>query len=475
MYGKTRTIGVVTLAAAMAVAIHTTPARGQYQLQKLTTDDPIPPGANYLFYAEDVAVSGDRLVVAARYSDMFDLLASGFAYVYRREGLNWIQEARLSPSDGVPLDRFASNLAISGDRIAVAAWGLETVYVFHRTDTGWIEEAQLTPADAPAVNTFGRPVTMSDDVVVVGAANDDQGGRGAGAVYVFRRTGTDWVQEAKLIAGDAVGGSGFGGSVDVDGNYLIVGSPADDEAGKLSGAAYVFRYDGSNWVEEDKFVGSDTVAGDRFGLQVALAAEYALVAIPYHEDPAGGVYLFRREGTEWIEQPKLTPDDAQGVSGFQIALSTDHALLGYGGDDDAGTNSGAAYVFTRSGDAWTQVAKLTAGDAAAWDMFGGSLPFGRGVAIANDYLVVASAGGGLTEGTGGSAYIFCIPPSPCIPTLSAWGVAIMGLLLLAAGAVLLRRNRAAGDLRTGHSGFRAPFFLLAVASVFCALPAMMRR
>ena len=296
--------GLVWFVAVVGFWLNPIAANAQCEVQTLTTDDTVPPW-QFLF-GSSVAASEDHVVVGATYSNAISTVNSGFAYVYRRDGTRWIEEQRLSPSDGTLTDHFGDKVAISGDRVAVSAWGLQAVYVFRREAEGWVEEAKLVPWDAPAWNDFGRPIGMTGDVIVVGAEEDDEAGARVGAAYVYRRTNTSWLPDQKLLASDAwESGGSFGRAVALDGDYILVADPSHvrDEGG--TGWVYVFRHNGNQWIEEQMLIGSDTAIGDSFGNALALNDNLALIGAPYYDGGftnAGAAYVFRRESASWVEE-----------------------------------------------------------------------------------------------------------------------------------------------------------------------------
>ncbi len=115
---------LVGLTVGVSLSAGINPALGQCEQQKLYTDDSPPPGAAWLIFGARVAVSGDRAVVRAGYGNPVGTIDSGFAYVFRREGTEWVQEARLSPSEGDPLDAFAASVSISNDYLVASGAGV---------------------------------------------------------------------------------------------------------------------------------------------------------------------------------------------------------------------------------------------------------------------------------------------------------------------------------------------------------------
>jgi len=243
-------------------------------------------------------------------------------------------------------------------------------------------------------------------VAVVGSIDGSDAGDWNGAAYVFVRNGERWEEQAKLTASSVAEGLSdhFGWSVAINGDVAIVGSPYDDDAGKNSGSAYVFLYNGDTWEEKKKLTASDAAAGDHFGRSVAIDGDMAIVGSPYDDDAgtsSGSAYVFVRNGDMWEETKKLTARDtaAGDYFGWSVAISGDVVIVGADEDDDAGGDSGSAYVFIRNGDMCEEKRKLTASDATASDYFGYS------VAISGDVAIVGSFGDDNAGGNSGSAYI----------------------------------------------------------------------
>ena len=132
---------------------------------------------------------------------------------------------------------------------------------------------------------------------------------------------------------------------------------------------------GTNWSFEAKLTASDAAAIDQFGSAVSLDDDTVIIGARGNSDAgsqSGSAYIFTRIGTIWTEQAKLTASDASASDRFggSVSIDGDTIIVGALNDDDAGANSGSAYVFTRSASIWTEQAKLTASDAAAGDLFG---------------------------------------------------------------------------------------------------------
>ena len=251
------------------------------------------------------------------------------------------------------------------------------------------EEAKLIGSDAAEGDQFGSSVAISGDSVVVGSPYDDDGERNSGSTYVFNRNGTTWTLQAKLTANDAAGFNLFGLSVAISDDTIVVGAQLDDNFGSNSGSAYVFNRFGTSWSQQAKLTANDAAEEDQFGRSVAISGGSIVVGTPQDDDAgnlSGSAYVFNRSGTTWTQQAKLTANDAaeEDQFGYSVAISGDSIVIGAIGNDDAGNLSGSAYVFNRSGNTWPQQTKLTSNDAAEGDRFGYS------VAISGDTIVVGA-------------------------------------------------------------------------------------
>jgi hypothetical protein len=344
-------------------------AGGAFQQAKLAAADGAP-GAGF---GVSVAISGFTAVVGApsRNAD------TGAAYVFVRSGAAWSQQAELTASDGFSSDRFGISVAISGPTVVVGAAtkNNETgaAYVFVRSGTAWHQQAKLTASDAHTSDNFGISVAICGPTVVVGA---DSKHSFTGAAYVFVRSGTAWHQQAKLTAADGKRGS-FGDAVAISGSTLVVGA---DGKNFSTGAAYVFVRSSTAWHQQARLTAADPAQDSVFGDAVAVSGPTVVVGANHVlGSDTGAAYVFVRSGTAWSQQAKLTAPGPATIDlfGTSVAILGSAAVVGAPGQ----TSPGAAYVFVRSGTAWSQRAKLTASDGVSRDFFGDSVAILRSAAV----------------------------------------------------------------------------------------------
>ena len=369
------------------------------------------------------------------------------------------QTAYLKASNTGGDDTFGSSVAISGNTVVVgapgeasngtgvnpggaaeadnSAYGSGAVYVFVRDNLGnWTQQAYLKASNSEADDRFGSSVAISGDTVVVGAlvedssatgvnhptGQSDNSADGSGAAYVFVRNGATWSQQAYLKPSNTDAGDRFGWAVSVSGDTVVVGAygEASDATGvnagtaaeasngaQDSGAAYVFVRSGTTWSQQAYLKASNTDAFDYFGRAVSVSGDTVVVGA-YAEDSngsqsdnsatdSGALYVFVRSGAIWTQQAYLKAGNsgADDWFGYCVAISGDTIMAGALQEDSSATgvngpnnnsapDSGAAYVFTRSGTTWTQQAYLKASNTGAGDNFG------YAVSVAGDTGVVGA-------------------------------------------------------------------------------------
>jgi FG-GAP repeat protein len=314
------------------------------------------------------------------------------------------QQAKLTAGDATFHAGLGASVGISGTRVVVGAPGdnddTGAAYVFVRSGSSWSQEAKLVAAFPATDDGFASSVSIGGDRVVVGAPGDDQGAEDSGAVYVFVRSGTTWSQEQKLKAGDAAAENFFGQSVDINnsgGDRFVAGAFRNNLS---RGAAYVFARSGTTWSQEAKLTAADAADGDQLGFSVAIGANGGTVVAGalgenHAGENSGAAYVYLRSGTSWSQQQKLTADGAaEDQFGRSVAIDFPTIVIGSVLNNEG---IGAAYVFVSVADVWSQQAKLVAAVPERDDAFGGS------VAISGNTALV---GAPLDSNGVGAVYVF---------------------------------------------------------------------
>ncbi len=356
-----------------------------YSQQKLTASDG-EIATDY--FGQAVSMSGNYAVVGA-YADDDNGTNSGAAYIFERNGGTWIQQAKITAADGTTSDYFGISVSISGVYVIVGSSSANdytgSAYIFERSGGNWIQQAKITATDGAASDYFGSSVSISGNYAIVGASGDDDNGHYSGSAYIFERSGSVWFQRTKIRADDGAAYDSFGSSVSISGNYAIVGARGDDDNGYYSGSAYIFERSGSVWPQRAKITADDGAAYDRFGFSVSLYGDYAIVGATGDDDRAGAAYMFKRNDTTWTQWEKLTALDGLPTDGFgySVSLSRDCVVVGspgYNGDGMSG-HAGSAYLFKRTGDNWIPKAKLTTMNSAIYDNVGSAVSSYNGNAL----------------------------------------------------------------------------------------------
>ena len=428
------------------------------------------------FFGESVSLDGDTLVVGAYLEDSSatgidgnqnnnDAAYSGAVYVFVRDGDTWTQQAYIKASNAEAGDLFGNSVSLDGDTLVVGALGEDSnatgidgdqnnndastsgaAYVFVRDGDTWTQQAYIKASTTDAFDYFGYSVSLDGDTLVVGAYLEDSSATGidgnqnnndaaySGAVYVFVRDGDTWTQQAYIKASNTDPEDYFGESVSLDGDTLVVGAGAEgsnatgidgnqnNNDAQSSGAVYVFVRDGDTWTQQAYIKASNAEAGDLFGNSVSLDGDTLVVGALGEDSNATGIdgdqnnndastsgaaYVFVRDGDTWTQQAyiKASTTDAFDYFGESVSLDGDTLVVGAGDEDSSATGidgdqnnndastSGAAYVFVRDGDTWTQQAYIKASTTDAFDYFGYSVSLDGDTLVVGAYLEDSSATG----------------------------------------------------------------------------------
>jgi hypothetical protein len=265
-------------------------------------------------------------------------------------------------------------------------------------ETGFKSLLKLAPASAADSDNFGYGLALDGNFALIGAPGVDGEGTDRGAAYLFLKTqgGADaWGQVKELVAGDAGNADYFGVSVDISGDYAVVGAVGENGTGTNQGAAYVFyRNQGGadNWGQVMKLTAADRADSDSFGYAVAIDGDTIVVGANL-EDGAGtdrgAAYVFLKDeggADNWGQVIKLVSGDPVDVGEFgtAVAIDGDLVLVGAPGENGAGTTRGTAYLFSRDqggAGAWGQVKKIAPSVPTDGSWFGNSVAVEGSLAV----------------------------------------------------------------------------------------------
>jgi hypothetical protein len=401
----------------------------------------------------------------------------------------WSQQAYIKAVNGDPDDLFGYSVSLSGDTLGVSAWGEDSnqttitngttassdnsnsnsgaAYIYQRTAGNWTQQAYIKASNNNAGDRFGNEVSLDNNTFVVGApledsnqititngtsASADNSAVDSGAAYVYIRSGSTWSQQAYLKAPNAEAGDQFGYCVAISGDTIAVGAMLEDSSQTTitngstasadnsavdSGAVYVYARAGSTWSQQAYIKASNAGPSDQFSKCLSLNGDTLAVGARYedndqttitnwptitHDFPyssdSGAVYVYKRTGTSWAQQAYIKPSNntAGDSFGYSMSLSGDSLAVGSFLEDSNQTtitngttasadnslvDSGAVYLYTRSGNNWSQQAYLKAPNVGGHDWFG------YDISLNQDTLAVgahreASNQSTITNGPGGS-------------------------------------------------------------------------
>jgi len=419
---------------------------------KLVATD--PDQSDYFGWSVAISGDGNTTIVGARTEDgppSAPSPNSGSAYIFTRTGSSWDTGTKIRAPDLEAGNQFGYSVSISndGNTAIVSAHNQSgppseppsirdlcgAAYIFTRTDGSWDTGTKIRAPDPQIYDSFGFSVAISGDgnTAIVGAYVEDGTSPSytfnSGAAYIFTRTSGSWDTGTKIVASDAQGGDYFGFRVAIsdDGNTAIVGAENEDRPGQptsdQAGAAYIFTRTNGSWDTGTKIVASDREYRDLFGYSVAISGDGNTAIVGAIDEDgtspdagfnSGAAYIFTRTDGSWDTGTKIrAPDpETQDYLGYSVSLSYDGntAIVGSRYEDGPPSapveSQGSVYIFTRTNGSWDTGTKITNPDPEQSDYFGGS------VSISSDGNTII-AGAYTDDGTSpdvnfnsGAAYIF---------------------------------------------------------------------
>jgi len=370
-------------------------------------------------FGRSARISGNVLIVGANDDENFDPddedgegFLDDYGSVYLFDLTTGAEISRLEPSDRSLVDRFGWSLGIDGNTIVVGSRRGHmdnsdssepgSAYLFDLT-TG--AETILTPSDGAANDDYGMGVAISGNTAIVGAYRNDTNGTSTGAAYLYD-TSTG-VETFRLAPNDGQVGDQFGRSVAISGNTAIIGAFGDDDNGSFSGSAYLF--DISTGQQTAKLIASNGAVRDEFGISVAISGNTAIVGTRSGDGNAvdsGAAYLY--DITTGLEIAKLTASDGMAGDefGLSVAIHGNTAVVGARNSDANGIDGyGAVYLFDVA--TGLEIAQLRASDVGGGPPFDRYL-FGDSVSISGSTVIVGVHHANFSGGHSGAVYLYDI-------------------------------------------------------------------
>jgi hypothetical protein len=344
----------------------------------------------------------------------------GAGWVFVRNNSTWVEQQKLSANDFNYAAGFVyqgASIAISADGNTIAVGGSAdnyhkgAVWIYIRNNNTWSQQGnKLTPSETTTSSHVGVAIALSADGNTL-LAGGDGFNTSQGAAWIFTRNGGTWVEQQKLVGTGNIGAAQQGNSVAIsaDGNTAIVGGLTDNSK---TGAIWIFVRNGSTWTQQgNKLVGSGTIGSSIYqGLATAISADGNTAVVGGYSDNSGqgAAWIFTRNGNTWSQQGnKLTGTGNIGYAqqGRAVAITADGNAVFIGGPMD-NTVKGAAWIFTRNGGVWTQHSKIVPTDNVGY-----AKAFNSIAVCANANSIIG--GGYLDNNNSGAGWVFV--PSVTLP------------------------------------------------------------
>lgn len=301
-----------------------------------------PPGAAYIYvrsggnwslqqeiFADDnysyddfggsvsLSADGNTALIGAWNKNVNDVISAGTAYVFKRSGSSWTQSTEIALSDPAQQDNFGWSVQLTADaqtafigafnRSVSSMEKAGSVYVYTQSNGNWTQQQTLTAPDAAADDNFGQALSISGDssTLLVGAASKNVSNQdGAGAAYIYAKSGGSWIFQKELTADTPFTQSLFGTAVSLsnDGNIALIGAPGAfaDQNGisyLSAGEAYTYSRSGASWTQQQILTASDVITNASFGTGVALTSDGSSAAVGAPEalvngNVQGATYIF---------------------------------------------------------------------------------------------------------------------------------------------------------------------------------------
>jgi hypothetical protein len=361
---------------------------------------PLDATANQ-YFGSKVDISGDYAIVGAKNWSTNNMSNRGAAYIFYKGSGGWLQQAKLTPTDSAANDLYGGNVAIQGDYAVVSSPtktnGRGKIYIYKRTGTSWGLEGSFTRTGGVTNDNFGFGLDIAINangvpVVFSGTPYSDLNGTDKGEVSMYIRNNTNgtWSLLQTIQAADVSSADNFGFNITAEGNYVAIAAPYQDAGGTNTGAVYIYLYNGTNYVLQQRLQGN--TSGATFGLSIALQGN--LIAIgapmaPLFANTSPAVYVYTRNNTTWTNTSQLyqlNPSQAalNGVFGMSVAINGSRLMIGMPGGIDFpnGTNInysgiiGTVYLYDHNGTGVYNspaIRTLQAESPTDGDLFGQSL------------------------------------------------------------------------------------------------------
>lgn len=346
---------------------------------------------NYTDRADTMDMNEDSIVAGAAL-DGTNGTNAGAMYIYTRSGTAWSESAKILEPTPALNNQFGRAVAMSKTHMVVASLhNGGTIYVYTGSGAAWGLQQTITTSMATMnADIHGSHIIISDRN---GSLDGGSTSPGTVKIYAQNSVGT-WLETAHMTASNAVDGDKFGFSVGIYDDFAVVGAVARNGS---DGGVYILSRLGDTWMESTELIVADGVmAGALLGTCIDIQKDTIIVGA----DAKSSAYIFKRSGNAWtqeviLSQPVADKNPGDGF-GYSCKIHGDTAVIGAVGDDEADTNAGASYIYTRNNNGtWRLENKLMASDAAGDDLFGTAITIhNKTVAVSADRADAAGTDSG---------------------------------------------------------------------------------
>lgn len=308
-------------------------------------------------------------------------------------------DQKIFPNDPNPGVFFGRFVELNKDHAFISAYqdfengsSSGALYIYNRNGRNYQQIKKLFPDDGDVEEFFGYSLSSYDKWLVTGAHHDSDFGASSGGAYVLLQSeNNDWNFYQKLLPFDASEADEFGKAVDIYQDFIVSCSYLDDDNGTNSGSVYIYKWNGLSWEHYDKINASDPEDYSQFGLALDLFKDQLIVGAPFKNScgtNCGAAYIFEKINEKWTETAILTPDNLNDKDefGITVKIKNDYAFVSSIKDDDLGENSGSVYIYKKENKNWKYLQKLTAFDGEAGDAFGIAIDLNDSIAAIGSYF-----------------------------------------------------------------------------------------
>ena len=318
---------------------------------------------------------------------------TGLVYMFHRDGQHWVEQSVLANHPARESDRFGASVSVSGDRVLVGIPGADlgatdagAAVIYHWDGSDWVLEAVLSRAFPQASDGLGLNVLLDGDDAFVGYPGVDLNDHGEGEVRAYHFDGIQWSFDRTIILPDPQPADSFGATMAKAGDRLLISAIGADGLQPNAGIAFVYLFSDGQWNQEAALSASDGLAGDLFGFSLDMTSDWVVVGAPRRDSGRGTAYIYKRDGSDWIQHTELPSPDPALNNAFSTGLAIDGDLIVIGQPGTAlAPGHARAFRFRLVGDEWTYEDRMR--DIDTW--FG--YEYGSVIALTPDTLAVSAS------------------------------------------------------------------------------------